>query len=78
MSTPVYNFVNLKCKLNEMNGLSEFSSHLPDELQELTGFIRGENLPETQVHDVPETGSSRRKIGEIEEVLVKLVVSCRR
>jgi len=61
MSTPVYNSVNFKCKFNEMNGLSEFSSHLPDDLQELTGFIRGENLPETQVHDVPETGSPSRQ-----------------
>ncbi len=37
MSTSVYNFVNFKCKLDEMNGLSEFSSHLPDDPQELDG-----------------------------------------
>ncbi len=37
MSTSVYNFVNFKCKLNEMNGLSDFSSHLPDDPQELDG-----------------------------------------
>ncbi len=72
MSTSVYNSVNFKCKLNEMNGLSDFSSHLPDDPQELTGFIRGENLPETQFHDVPETGSpSRQRFGVQPTILEK-------
>ena len=39
-----------------MNGLSYFSSRLPDDPQELTGLIGRENLPETQVRDVARSG----------------------
>ena len=60
------------CKLNEMSCLSKFSCHLADDPQELTGFIRGENLPETQFHDVPETGSPfRQRFGVQPTILEK-------